>query len=78
LLQAPDSNPHATLICVFLNAVMEAAKGTGRDDIDNFEVLFQYLPITDPLSLVAPHSPEMLRIWDARPLVRDVEKYFQM
>ncbi|KEZ44969.1 hypothetical protein SAPIO_CDS2349 [Scedosporium apiospermum] len=78
LLQAPGSNPHATLICVFLNAVMEAAKGTGQDDIENFELLFQYLPITDPLSLVAPHSPDMLRICDARPLVRDVEKYFQM
>lgn len=57
---------------------MEAVRGTGQDDIENFEVLLQYLPITNPLSLVDPNSPDMLRIWDARPLVRDVEKYFQM
>ena len=38
--------------------------------------LMKYLPTIDIASLTQPNNAEMLRLWDARSLGMDVEKYF--
>jgi hypothetical protein len=76
-LQPARQNPHATFITLFLNAVKEAAKWDGSDE--EMGALPRYLPMP---SMVFPpsnlqHNADMLRIWDARDLTRNVDKYFE-
>jgi hypothetical protein len=48
LLEPPERNPKATLITLFLNAVMEIAKaGDEKDSIKNMKLLMDYLPTPD-------------------------------
>ncbi|KAK1753835.1 hypothetical protein QBC47DRAFT_303201 [Echria macrotheca] len=78
LLQLPQKNPHATLITLFLNAVMEVVKmDNEQDEIPNMKLLMEYLPTPNVFSLLSRHSADMLRIWDARNLVLDVDTYFE-
>ncbi|KAJ5150509.1 uncharacterized protein N7500_010698 [Penicillium coprophilum] len=78
LLQPPERNPNATLITLFLNAVMEIAKANGeKDSISNMNLLLEYLPRPDWLSLAKPQGADMMRLWDSRALAMDVRKHFQ-
>ena len=77
-LKPPRHNPHATLITLFLNAVVEIFKtGNEKDTIPDMDVLTKYLPTPDIFSLLSPHSADLLRTWDARNLALDVDTYFQ-
>ena len=73
LLQTPGQNPHATFITLFINAVKEAVKwGDPTDETPNMQFLTKYLPVPQTLSM---NDADMLRIWDARDLALDVEKF---
>lgn len=78
LLEPSERNPNATLITLFLNAVMEIAKaGDEKDSISNMKLLMEYLPTPDWLSFARPQNADMMRLWDARAMVMDVKKYFK-
>ena len=78
LLQSPECNPHATIITLFLNAVMEVVhRHDEREATPNMELLMEYLPTPNVMNLMQPDNADMLRIWDARVLVMDVDKYFK-
>jgi len=75
LLQFPQQNPHATFITLFINAVKETVKrGDPRDETPNYPVLAKYLPLPTTLWL---NDADMLRIWDARDLALDTDKFFK-
>ncbi|EXJ70466.1 uncharacterized protein A1O5_06535 [Cladophialophora psammophila CBS 110553] len=78
LLRSLKQNPHAVLITLYLNAVMEVIKtGPKKDQVPDVGLLTQYLP---GLRLFPPptnNSAEMLRLWDARTLALDVDKFFE-
>jgi hypothetical protein len=81
LLQPPQRNPHATLISLFLNAVMEMIKRSGVEATAMPQVtkkVLDYLPATDFASLMNPSGAEMLRIWDARAFFLDIDKFFDL
>lgn len=50
--------------------------GDPSDETPDIVTINKHLPITDFLSLMKPNNAEMLRIWDARDLVLDVNKFF--
>lgn len=77
LLEPPESNQNATLITLFLNAVMEIAKAKDeKDSVSNVKLLMEYLPQPDWLSFARPQSADMIRLWDARAMVMEVKEYF--
>ncbi|KFY46659.1 hypothetical protein V495_02325 [Pseudogymnoascus sp. VKM F-4514 (FW-929)] len=77
LLQLPQQNPHATFITTFINAVREVTKTDNpEDEAGDVKRITKYLP----LQLSFPPSvndPDMLRLWDARDSVADVDKQFE-
>ncbi|KFX99826.1 hypothetical protein V490_01644 [Pseudogymnoascus sp. VKM F-3557] len=77
LLQLPQQNPHATFITTFINAVREVTKTDNpEDEGGDVKRITKYLP----LQLSFPPSvndPDMLRLWDARDSVADVDKQFE-
>jgi hypothetical protein len=77
LLQLPQQNPHATFITTFINAVREVTKTDNpEDEAGDVKRITKYLP----LQLSFPPSvndPDMLRMWDARDSVADVDKQFE-
>ena len=79
LLQRPRDNPHASLLGVFMNAVMEMVyKLQEQNALPDIKGLLQYLPDpTNIMHMAKPNSADMLRIWDARTLFLDVERYFR-
>ncbi|PGH26457.1 hypothetical protein AJ80_01770 [Polytolypa hystricis UAMH7299] len=77
LLQSSLRNPHATLITVFINAVMEMARGNDKDSIPNTDLLMEYLPTPDVRKLMWPQNADVLRLWDARTLVFSADEYFE-
>lgn len=79
LLQLPQENPHATFITLFINAVKEAVKeavkrGQPSGETPNMQFLSRYLPLPQTLS---GNDADMMRIWDARDLALDVDKFFK-
>lgn len=77
-LQPPRENPHATFITLFVNAVKEAVKrGNPVDETPDLDFLTNYLPGPRILPFASEHDANMLRIWDARDLALDVDKFFQ-
>lgn len=57
---------------------MEVLKATGeKDSMGNVDLLMEYLPQPDVLTLLRPDSADMTRLWDARTISLDVEYYFQ-
>jgi hypothetical protein len=78
LLQTPQQNPHATIITLYLNATMEILnKGPPEDQLANMEALLKYLPQRLESLFSSPQGAGVYRIWDARSLVLDREKYFR-
>ncbi|KAJ5115575.1 hypothetical protein N7526_011456 [Penicillium atrosanguineum] len=78
LLQPHHLNSHSTLITLFLNAVMERVKASGeKDSTGNINLLMEYLPRPDVLTLLRPDNADMTRLWDARTLSFDVESHFE-
>ncbi|TVY46805.1 hypothetical protein LOCC1_G003170, partial [Lachnellula occidentalis] len=74
LLQSPQQNPHATFITLFINAVKEAVKWEhSTNESPNMQFLGKYLPFPRSLD---PNDADTYRIWDARDLALDVDKYF--
>ena len=75
LLQSPQENPHATFITLFINAVKEVVKmGHSGEEEPDMQFLTEYLPLPRTFSL---NDADMLRIWDARDLALDVDKFFE-
>ncbi|KAH8674391.1 hypothetical protein BGZ60DRAFT_468760 [Tricladium varicosporioides] len=73
-LQSPRQNVHATFITLFINAVKETVKrGDPGDETPNMRFLTNYLPFPQTLSM---NDADMMRIWDARDLALDVDKFF--
>jgi hypothetical protein len=57
--------------------VKEAVKmGDPREETPDITTLTKYLPSANILSLMTENSTDMLRIWDARDLALDVNKFF--
>ena len=57
---------------------MEIVKASGeKDSMGNIDLLMDYLPQPDILTLSKPDNTDMTRLWDARTLSFDVEAYFQ-
>ena len=78
LLRPPQQNPHATLITLYLNAVMEVIKmGDPKKEVPDVGLLAQYLPSFPLFPPPSNNHPDMLRFWDARTLILDVNKYFR-
>ncbi|KAF3070952.1 hypothetical protein GL218_00779 [Daldinia childiae] len=76
LLKTPAENPHATLITVYLNAVMETVRGSDQEgkglDIARIR---KYLTNIQEISLMRNlQGAEMYRIWDARSFTLDADK----
>ncbi|KAI3324399.1 hypothetical protein HD806DRAFT_522187 [Xylariaceae sp. AK1471] len=77
LLQTQQQNPHATLIAVYLNAVGEMVKRSSQEDqVPNMKLLSKYLPFKPTFPLPSPEGAELYKIWDARSLVTDGDKFF--
>ncbi|KAI0850207.1 hypothetical protein F5Y00DRAFT_43671 [Daldinia vernicosa] len=78
LLKTPADNPHATLITVYLNAVMETAKSSDAEgeELDVARTLEYMTNIQDINIIRNPQGAEMYRVWDARGFTYDVDKLF--
>jgi hypothetical protein len=77
LLQQPKSNPSATLVTLFLNAVTEVIHRRGeKNAVPRLKLLMDYLPTPPISSLLSPNSADTLRLWDARCFALDVDEYF--
>lgn len=78
LLRSPLQNQHATVITLYLNAVMEMVKMGGKENAPpNIEMLMRYLSFPRRFSPLSTNNADMLRFWDARSLVLDVKKFFE-
>lgn len=78
LLQTRHQNPHATLITLFLNAIMEIVKmGDERDSAAGMADLSGYLPFPQLSPPPSNNDPFLLRLWDTRSLVLETTKHFQ-
>lgn len=51
--------------------------GDKEDQTPNIELLMEYLPDTNLLSLIQTQSAGFTKLWDARTLVLDRDKFFQ-
>lgn len=77
LLQPRRVNPHATLITLFLNAVMQVVKmGGDRDALAGIADLADYLPPPPLFPQPSRDDPRMMRLWDARTLALNAEELF--
>ena len=52
-------------------------KGRKEEETPDVEILMKYLPQPPLSKLPYPNNADLLRIWDARSLVFDVEKFFK-
>jgi hypothetical protein len=78
LLRTPQQNPHATIITLYLNAVMEVVKmGDEEEATPDVKLLTQYLPHFRLFPPPSVNGAEMCRLWDARTLALDVNKFFR-
>ena len=78
LLQTIKQNRCATLITLFINAVMEMVKAAGETEpMPDMGLIMKHLPSPDLSSRMLMNNADMLRLWDARCLFIDGEKYFQ-
>lgn len=77
-LRTPQQNPHATILTLYLNAVMEVVKmGDEKEAAPDVRLLTQYLPNFRLFPPPLVNGAEMCRLWDARALTLDVEKFFK-
>lgn len=77
LLQLPRQNPHATFLTTFINAVKEIVKHDKSDEQrGDTDRIIEFLPLKLS-SILSPDTPDMIRIWDARDSVADLDKYFE-
>ncbi|KAK8917376.1 hypothetical protein VCV18_009840 [Metarhizium anisopliae] len=75
LLKEPQTNPHATLITLFMNAVPETV--TKRDEYASLrEELSQVTKYLTPSFSIAPYDADRLRIDSCRDMVRNNDKFF--
>lgn len=78
LLQPTKQNPHATFITLFINAVKKAVKWSHpNDEVPNLVKITRYLPSPQLFPSLLMNDLDMLRTWDARDLVLDVDEYFK-
>ncbi|CAJ2509989.1 Uu.00g058890.m01.CDS01 [Anthostomella pinea] len=84
LLQTPEENSHATILTLYLNAMMEIAKAdeslasSGKYDVGWVSPLLAYLPRISPMALaISPQGAESYKVWDSRSILLDAEEYFQ-
>jgi len=78
LLRSQTHNKHATLITLFLNAVVEMQSlqpRTGAETKQDLARLSKFLKLHAAMG--SPNSPEMVHIMGAMSLVQDGEKYFK-
>ncbi|KAF2277188.1 uncharacterized protein EI97DRAFT_449912 [Westerdykella ornata] len=76
LLDGPHDNPHATLVTLFMNAVDEMADGK-EEEISLKAEMMQLMKYLSPKGLgFSQGDPWMVNMLAARPLVRDVETFF--
>ncbi|KAK9443069.1 MYND finger family protein [Metarhizium brunneum] len=75
LLKEPQTNPHATLITLFMNAVPETV--TKRDEYASLrEELSHVTKYLTPSFSIAPYDADRLRIDSCRDMVRNNDKFF--
>lgn len=75
LLQSPTTNPHATLITFFMNAVQEMVGPDAREDLEQeVRKLAKYMP--DLGARPSMYGARMMVMMASGALVRDVDKYF--
>ncbi|KAI1811449.1 hypothetical protein GGS20DRAFT_562966 [Poronia punctata] len=77
LLQTQKQNQHAAVIAIYLNAIGGMIKrSNAQDQMPNSELLKKYLGWKQVLPLRRLDGAEIYRIWDARNIVVDVDKFF--
>jgi hypothetical protein len=76
LLQQPQRNKHATLIALFLNAVMEMVKRDVAMELPDAGLMADYLRMTDFRAFTKPEVAEMYRLWDSRSFFLSVDILF--
>lgn len=52
-------------------------QGDERDKTPNIDLLMEYLPDINLVSLLQPDSADSLKFWDARTIVLDRHKFFE-
>lgn len=76
LLKAPVINPHATLITLFMNAILEMA--TDQDELETFrrdtEEVWKYMPLSPTLR--GSYDAGLIVKDSGRLLIRDDNKSF--
>jgi hypothetical protein len=82
LLQSPTKNPHATLISLYLNAVVGVIHSSGeKGQAPNIKWLLKYIPIKIESLMTSQQGAESYKFWDARHFSlgeEEKEGYFQM
>ncbi|OAA37382.1 hypothetical protein NOR_07081 [Metarhizium rileyi] len=76
-LVAKKTNPYATIITLFLNAVKEQELTEGRKEMPNMECIFQYIPPTKFSRVPFEMDADFYRIHDAAYLMVDSEAKFR-
>jgi hypothetical protein len=81
LLQSPTKNPHATLISLYLNALIEVMKSSGeKDQALNIELMLKYVTIKIENMLKSQQGADYYKLWDSRHFglsAEEKEEYFQ-
>ncbi|KAM0234889.1 hypothetical protein ACHAPO_006253 [Fusarium lateritium] len=80
LLETPSTNPHATLITLFMNIVDEnVSEDEQKDDASvgspTSKCLLQFLPLTRPR--MGKYDPDLIKLVHARDHVRDFDYIFR-
>ena len=77
LLQHPSSNPHATSLMLFMNAVPEMSHEVPDATAHSSEMrrVMEYMPL-ERMPSKSASDPQTILMMSAMPLVRDVDKYF--
>ncbi|ERF68455.1 hypothetical protein EPUS_03773 [Endocarpon pusillum Z07020] len=75
LLRTPASNPHATLLMLFLNAIEETfIKEEKRGNVDfDFDPMRPYFPRLDEILSRSVYDPDNLNVWAATAKFRDFD-----
>ena len=81
LLQSPTKNPHATLISLYLNAIVEVTKsGHEKDQALNIKLMLKYVTIKLENMMKSQQGADYYKLWDSRNFgfgEAKKEEYFQ-
>lgn len=81
LLQSPTKNPHATLISLYLNGLIEIINsGDEEGQALNIQLMLKYVTVKIENMMNSQQGADYYKLWDSRHFGLDAEKreeYFQ-